>query len=120
MEYVMVKISFLGNDDINFQGFKICEVESKKEWEKQIKNNIQQELDDGGGYFTIYSSDNAGTPFESLEEVWNTLTFKKITQEEFKAVSNVLGVKGKNVEYGHTPDFLDYVEPKPKAKLTKK
>lgn len=116
MEYVMVEISFLGNDDIDFQGFKICEVESKKEWEKQIKNNIQQELDDGDGNFTIYSSDNDGTPFESLEEVWDTLTFKKINEEEFKIVSKVLGFKGKDVEYGHTPGFLDYTSLTPKAK----
>jgi hypothetical protein len=108
MEYVMAEINFSGNDDVNFQGFKLACVESLEDWQNQIKAKVEERFEENG-YVEIYHSDNDSTPFDSAEELINTVTLKKITKAEFEAVSSVVGQS-----YGNTEDFMDYDAPVPK------
>ena len=120
MEYVLLKMSFVGNDDANVEGFVAKPVESQKAWEKQIKNAIKADLDDSSGCMTIYHSDNDGTPFESVAEVWQTLKFKKITEDQFDALSKLFQGNKKSVEFGHVPSFLNYTPEAPAKKVSPK
>lgn len=117
MEYVMLEVDFTGNDDAHVVGFIAREVESEKEWLKQIKSAIREKLKDNDGYIDIYNSDNNSTPFESLDDVLDTFSMKKITKEEFLVLSNLFGSYDNVVEYGHTDDFLDYAPPVVKEKV---
>lgn len=120
MEYIMLEVDFTGNDDAHVVGFIAREVESEKEWLKQIKSAIRQELKDNDGYINISNSDNCETPFDSLEEVLSTFSMKKITKEEFLVLSNLFGSYDNVVEYGHTDNFLDYAPPAVKEKVVVK
>lgn len=117
MEYIMLKVDFTGNDDAHVVGFVAREVESEKEWLKQIKSAIRQELRDNDGYINISNSDNCETPFESLDEVLDTFSTKKITKEEFLFLKNLFGSYDNVVTYGHTDNFLDYSPPLIKEKI---
>lgn len=81
MEYILLNVDFTGNDDANVTGFIAREVASEKEWLKQIKNALKVEFADRDGCIEIYNSDNCSTPFESLEEVLDTFSMKKITKK---------------------------------------
>lgn len=120
MEYILLNVNFNGNDDANVVGFIAREVESEKEWLKQIKSAIKQELKDNDGYLEISNSDNCSTPFESLDEVLDIFSMIKITKEEFLVLSNLFGSNDNVVEYGHTDSFLDYCHPAPTAKTVVK
>lgn len=120
MEYILLNVNFNGNDDANVVGFIAREVESEKEWLKQIKSAIKQELKDNDGYLEISNSDNCSTPFESLDEVLDIFSMIKITKEEFLVLSNLFGSCNNVVEYGHTDSFLDYCPPAPKEKTVVK
>jgi hypothetical protein len=120
MEYAMVKIYFLGSDDVNFQGFMVTQVESKKDLEKQVLANLTSEFEQGSGWLEISHSDNNQTTFDTIDEVWNTLTFKKVTEDEFKTLSKFLANDRPVVKYGHVPSFLDYEMPKPEKAVKQK
>lgn len=109
MEYVIAKINFSGNDDVDFRGFVVQEVTSLEDWKNQIKTKIDNKFEEDGGAVEIYHSDNDSTPFESAEELFNTVKLKKITQEEFEAITRVIGAS-----YGNTTDFMEYDAPEPK------
>lgn len=98
--YVIVKINFLGNDDFDFQGYVIGQALSVEDIEDKIKKNLDDEFQDG--VFTIYHSDNDGTPFESSEDVMNTLKIKEITKEQY---DNLMELLGNN--YGSTTSFMN-------------
>jgi hypothetical protein len=117
MEYVLLNVNFSGNDDAQVEGFIAREVESQKEWQKQIKQAVKEELKDGDGFLEIYHSDNCSTPFESVEEVLGTFTMKTITKEEFLVLSNLFGSSDNVVSYGHTDSYLDYYPPVVKEKV---
>lgn len=103
MKYGFVEIYFLGNDDVNFQGFKFQPVDNLENWQQVIKENLEQEFLENR-YLTIYHSDNDGTPFSSVDEVMDTLEFKELTKEEFEMLDKLFPQH----EYGHTPYFLNY------------
>jgi hypothetical protein len=119
MEYAIAKVYFLGNDDVNFQGFTARKVESLKDWKAQIKEAMKAEIE-SEGYIEISNSDNCATPFDSVEELMNTITFKKITEEEFNTLKNLLGGNDKQIKYGNDLGYLDYHFPEATEATKKK
>ena len=108
MEYVIAEINFSGNDDVDFRGFVAQEVTSLEDWKNQIKTKIDAKFEEDS-YVEIYHSDNDSTPFESAEELFDTIKLKKVTQQEFEVITRVIGSS-----YGNTADFMEYDAPQPK------
>lgn len=118
MEYILLNINFVGSDDAPIDGFIAREVESEKEWLKQIKSSIKEEFKEND-YLEIYHSDNCSTPMESVEEVLSMFSMKKITQEQFLVLKTLFAYPDSDVvKYGHDEGFLEYYPPVPKIKPT--
>lgn len=119
MEYVMAKVSFLGSDDVNFKGFTAMKVDSLESWQKNTEN-FAKEIIEEDGHIKVYHSDNCATYFDSAEEILRSIKFSKITEDEFKTLSRLLGGNDKEVQYGNRIDLLDYEAPEPIESSKKK
>lgn len=113
----MLNIDWIGNDDAPITGFIVREVESQKEWNKQIKVAVKDKLKDNDGYLEIYNSDNCSTPFESVDEVLDIFSMRTVTKEEFMVLKNIFGETDNVITYGHSEDFFEYSPPAPKVKV---
>jgi hypothetical protein len=103
--FAMIKIDFVGNDDFHFQGFKIGQTSSVQATLDVIRENLEQAFEDEDGIIEIYHSDNDQTPFESLEEVMDTLSVEEITEAEFNTLKKFIGE-----EYGKTTSFMEFAD----------
>jgi hypothetical protein len=112
MEYVMAKVSFLGSDDVNFKGFTAMKVDSLENWKKSVEECVAEVIEEEG-HIKVYHSDNCATYFESAEEILRSIKFQKITEDEFKVLSKLLGGNDQEVQYGNTIDILEYDPPQP-------
>lgn len=111
MELVLAKINFSGSDDVNYEGYVVREVNSLKDWKDQVKASITNRFEEGNGFLEVYHSDNDQTTFESVEELFDKITFRKITTEQYKALDEL-----SLTQFGHVDDFLDYAAPVAKKK----
>lgn len=89
MIYAIAQISFLGNDDIDFEGYVLKEVSSIQSWEEHMRQAVEQEMENGG--LTIYHSDNDGTPFETVQDVMDTISIDEIDKNTFDVLRHTLG-----------------------------
>lgn len=101
--YAMIKIDFVGNDDFHFQGFKIGMTKSIQATIELIRDNLEQEFEDDGGILEIYHSDNDQTPFESVDEVMQTLEINEISEVEYQTLKKFIGT-----DYGKTTSFMEF------------
>jgi hypothetical protein len=119
MEYVMAKVSFLGSDDVNFKGFTAMKVDSLENWKKSTEECVREVIEEEC-HIKVYHSDNCATYFDSAEEILNSIKFQKITEDEFKTLSKLLGGNDQEVQYGNRIDILDYDPPAPVESSKKK